>query len=715
MSLAHRVDQLLAPGGRLASRWPGWERRESQAAFARDVAWTMDRGGILLAEAPTGVGKSLAYLLPAVLHASRTGARVIVATCTRSLQDQLFERDVPALLDALDLPLAVAVLKGKSNYLCPRALEIADAQGAEETQVIEALREWAASDATGDLDRFDGADAEAFRRVRPRVAADPAACGGATCRRGRECFWARARRNASEAALLVVNHALLARAAEADGLLPEAEVLVVDEAHRLEGVLVSQLELGVSRHRFDELVRLTGSLQAGRRSGGGLLARLRGLLLPLLAPGEARETLYADLERLAKRGEEARAAASDLFARVAPPMERAGRYGVRQRYRSSAELLGRDLAPVQTLLEHCAVFANTLRRAAAAALSANAGNPGEELAAELEMVAGRWAELGLELDRLADASEPDWVYWRSVSGRATGATEPAGAELRGAPVSVAETAWRLLLSRPRAVVLASATLSAGGDFAWAAERLGLGESSGRAYDGVSYPSPFPLHEQMRAYVLDTGAEEADAVADVVAALAEAEGRAAARPRNVLVLFTAHERLRRVRERLVSRLPAGRRLLAQDWDGPAGLLVERFRAERGAVLLGVQSLWEGVDFPGEALEVLVVAKLPFSVPDDPIVEARGERLRERGVDPFRGDAVPEAVLRFRQGVGRLIRRADDRGVLVVCDSRLATAGYRRSFLDALPVEAERMRSPEALAADAVGFLEQRSARVVEEDV
>lgn len=712
MSLADRIEALMSPGGTLSSRWPGWERRDSQAAFARDAAWTIERGGVLLAEAPTGVGKSLAYLLPAMLYAAEHGSRVIVATCTRSLQDQLFERDVPALLDALDLSLDVAVLKGKGNYVCPRALELAEGQGAEETEAIEALRAWTAVDPSGDLDRFGGADAEAFRRVRPRVAADPTACAGPTCRRGRECFWARARRRAGEASVVVVNHALLARAAESDGLLPEADVLIVDEAHRLEGVLVSQMELGVSRHRFDELVRLTGSLTGGRRTGGGLLSRLRSLLLPLLAPGEAREALYADLERLQQRGEDVRGEADDLFRRVAPPAEKAGRYGVRRRYRSTAELLGRDLEPLDRLLEHCRTFSNTLRRAASAALASEAGAAGEELAGELEMVAGRWDDLGRELDRLVAADDRDWVYWRNVSARAlAGGAGAPGAELRGAPVSVAEPARRLLFTAPRAVVLASATLSADGDFEWAAERLGLGDSAGqRPYEGIAYPSPFPLHEQMRAYVHDSGGDEADAVADVVAAIADEEERAGARARNVLVLLTAHERLRRVRERLAPRLPASRRLLAQEFDGPAGLLVERFRAERGAVLLGVQSLWEGVDFPGEALEVLVVAKLPFSVPDDPIVEARGERLRERGVDPFRGDAVPEAVLRFRQGVGRLIRRADDRGVLVVCDPRLATASYRRPFLDALPVEAELVRSAEALAADAVAFLEHRDARV-----
>jgi ATP-dependent DNA helicase DinG len=245
-------------------------------------------------------------------------------------------------------------------------------------------------------------------------------------------------------------------------------------------------------------------------------------------------------------------------------------------------------------------------------------------------------------------------------------------------------------------VLTSATLATGGDFAFTAERLGLGEDQGMPYEVVAYPTPFPLERQMRAFVLTgRGSDDAAQIGEVVAALAPTG-------RNQLVLFTAHERLRRVRERLRSRLGADRVLLAQEWDGPAGRVSERFRAHRGAVLLGVQSLWEGVDFPGESLEILVVAKLPFSVPDEPLVEARGERLRERGLDPFRDDAVPEAVLRFRQGIGRLIRRSDDRGVLVVCDPRLATASYARAFREALAVEAEIVSDVAALAAEVESF-------------
>ncbi|HEY6196465.1 MAG TPA: ATP-dependent DNA helicase [Candidatus Eisenbacteria bacterium] len=706
MALVERVERAFAPDGALARHWVEWEARPGQRTLAIEVARTLEHGGVLMAEAPTGVGKSLAYLLPAVLHAAETGERVVVATCTRSLQDQLHERDLPALLGALGLELPFAMLKGKQNYLCPRALEIAGGDGEEEERLIDSLRAWSAGDPFGDLDRFEHADGEAFRRVRARVATDPAACTSATCRRGRECFWVRARRRAAEAKLVIVNHALLARAAGAEGLLPPFDALIVDEAHRLEGVLSSQLERSASRHRVEDLLRLTGGLAAGRR-GGGLLARVGAFVLPLLASaGAARERLSEDLERLSARADQLRHDADALFAGLAISDGKGeGPYSRRVRHRDAGELFGRELQSLEVVLEHARAYSDVLRRTAGAVQVAEdgkaAGAAAEELQGELETVSARWQQLHDDLASLADAGDRDWAYWRSQGPQAR------IAELHGAPVWVGETARRLLRDGPRSAVLTSATLSAAGDFAWAAERLGLGEEQGVPYTSLTVPSPFALERQMRAYVLDTPGDEADAIAEVVAALSRAAGR------NTLVLFTAHERMRRAQQRLRTLLPPGTALTAQDRDGPAGLLAERFRLARGAVLLGVQSLWEGVDFPGEALEVLVVARLPFSVPDDPVVEARAERLRERGLEPFRHDAVPEAVMRFRQGVGRLIRRASDRGVLVVCDPRLARASYRGPFRAALPVEPKLWKDPRGLAHEAGAFLAREDGVTMEE--
>jgi ATP-dependent DNA helicase DinG len=702
--LAQRVDDLLAPGGTLSQRWPRYEERTAQRRLAGDIARVIGTGGVLLAEAPTGVGKSLAYLLPAVLHATGPDSRVVVATCTRSLQDQLFERDLPALLEALDLRVPCARLKGKQNYVCPRALTLSTG-APEEEDTLEELRRWAAADEEGDLDRFPATDPEAMRRLRPRLGADPHACTMITCRKGRECPWVRARRVAAQARVVVVNHALLALSGDVEGLLPDFDVLVVDEAHRLEGVLLGQLEIGISRHRVEEVLRLLGAPRRGRRGaraaaragpaagreGAGLLARVAGFALPLFSlrhggAGSAPE----ELDALGRRATQARADADAFFDAITP--EGAGGhsvYGRRDRYRTAAELLGRDLQPLEAILAHCTQFARSLHLMAEGVDALGAGETGDELVGELEQVAGRFAQLGSDLATVAEAGERDWVYWRTSGGR--------GVELHGSPVTVGDHARRMVLGRARAAVLTSATLSAAGDFEFLAERLGLGEHWGMPYETASYPSPFPLARQMEVFVFDNGAGEAEAVSEVVLELARATGR------NQLVLFTAHERLRRARARLLDGLAGHGRLLAQEWDGPASLLAERFRLERGAVLLGVQSLWEGVDFPGDSLEILVVAKLPFSVPDEPLVEARGERLREQGLEPFQHDAVPEAVLRFRQGVGRLIRRSDDRGVLVVCDPRLTGASYRRPFLGALPVAPRRLRDARELAAAAAAFL------------
>jgi DNA polymerase-3 subunit epsilon len=699
MSLETRVRELLGPGGTLSRRWPRYEQRLAQADLAGDIARTLEQGGVLLAEAPTGIGKSLAYLLPGVLAVLERDLRVVVATCTRSLQDQLVERDLPALLAALDVRVPFARLKGKQNYLCPRSLELAEGRGAEETEVLESLRRWAAAEAEGDLDRFTAGDAEAFRRVRGRVATDPNACTMGVCSRGRECFWVRARRQAGAARLLVVNHALLALSGEVEGLLPEFDVLVVDEAHRLEGVLLGQLERSVSRNRFEDVLRMVGSGRGG--GGGGLLARVKRYALPLFGPGRAGGSgpeAAGDLGALGSRVAVARADAERLFAGLEPGEARHEIYGTRARYRSAGELLGRDLEPLEVMLSHCSAFARGLHRLAEQVGSSGGAAAAEELAAELDEVSGRFLGLGSDLGFLADAADRDWVYWRTAGAPASGRSGGGrGVELHGAPVTVGEHARRLVLGRARAAVLTSATLTSAGDFSFLAERLGLGEERGVPFEAATYPSPFPLERQMRVFVYDGGADEAESVAAVVAALHQACGR------NQLVLLTAHERLRRARERLLARLPDPAALLAQDWDGAAAVVSERFRSARGAVLLGVQSLWEGVDFPGESLEILVVAKLPFSVPDDPLVEARGERLRERGLEPFQHDAVPEAVLRFRQGVGRLIRRSDDRGVLVVCDPRLLSASYRRPFLESLPVAPVRHADARRLAGEAAAFL------------
>ena len=395
--------------------------------------------------------------------------------------------------------------------------------------------------------------------------------------------------------------------------------------------------------------------------------------------------IYSLLARLP----EVRAAVERLFTCLEPGESAARPYSRRERYLNAQALLGPDLDPLEQVLAHCAFVAAGLHRHADRIAGPDARPVALEISAELEQQSAKWSVLRGELLDLCEAAQQEWVYWRS-SG--TG-----GVRLHGVPVSAGDYARRLI-SRARSVVLTSATLTTGGDFSFLAGRLGLGEEQGVPYDTTMQPSPFDLPRQTRSFVFTATGREEDVVSEAVAELAKRTGR------SQLVLFTAHERLKRARERLLARLDAAVPLFAQEWDGSVSQLSERFRMQRGSILLGVQSLWEGVDFPGAELEIVVVAKLPFSVPDDPRVEARGERLRERGLDPFRADAVPEAVLRFRQGVGRLIRRAADRGVLVVCDPRLVSASYRSPFLDALPARPQACADARALADHAAAFFE-----------
>ena len=311
--------------------------------------------------------------------------------------------------------------------------------------MLDHLRAWGSQDPEGDLDRFPAADPEAFRRLRGRVGADATACTAVTCRRGRECFWVRARRNAAQAPLVVVNHALLALSGEVEGLLPDADVLVVDEAHRLEGVLLQQLERAVSKNRFEETLRLTGAGARGARGSGGLLARAASYALPLVDGRERAADAHQALERVSRTVTECREDVARLFEALAPESSGHPVYGARARYRSAVDLFGPHLEPLEAVLAHCSSLARGLHRFADDLAVPNAGNAALELSAELEQVSGRWAALGSDLSDLGQAERPDWVYWRSASGR--------GVELHGAPVAVGAHARRLVFSRARATVL----------------------------------------------------------------------------------------------------------------------------------------------------------------------------------------------------------------------------------------------------------------------
>ncbi len=547
------MQDTFGPGGALARALPGFEPRSEQAALAAAVEVALATGEHLVAEAGPGTGKSLAYLIPAL----ESGQRVVVATATKALQEQLLAHDVPTAARALGRVVRVAVLKGRQNYLCRKQLQSFGPmllRDPRDEEAFEALQPWLASTTTGDRAELSVEPSEALWS---ELAVGSDRCTGRRCPFVSTCFAEAARGRAGEAELVIANHALyFADLAAGGGVLPEHDAVVFDEAHRLEESAASWLGGRVSRH---VLRRLAGDVERGCREG-------------------------AAAEELHGRGEEL-----DLLAR-------------------------RTLAVV----------------------------------AEVEAC--------LEPDPLARVvwAEPDAVAW--------------------APVDVSAELRKRLWDEGPTAILVSATLTTGEDARFVRSRLGLAHAR-----ELIVGSPYDFREQALLYVPrafpDPRADGfTERAADEVAALLRlSEGRA-------LVLTSSYRALDVLRERVRGQVPY--EVLVQG-EEPRERLLERFRTEVDSVLIATSTFWQGVDIPGESLSLLVIDKLPFSAPGDPLHEARCEAVEAAGGDWFRDFALPTATLQLRQGFGRLIRGHSDRGVVAVLDPRLRTRAYGRAFLAALP--------------------------------
>ena len=705
----HPVDRFLAPGGALAQKIPGYEARDAQLAFARDVADTLDAGGALLAEAPTGVGKSLGYLVPALLWSRREREPVVVSTHTKQLQGQLTDVDLPLVAGAFDPAPRVVRLKGKHNYLCPRRWKLHLAEhkkrGARATRAETAAADWVSATARGDLDEFDWSAHQGGAALRARIGFDPAFCNASACRPGGDCPWRKARRQAASAEIIVVNHALLVTGLPGTNVLPPYRALIVDEAHHLDPVLTSQMTVHQSYARLESLLALVDDARPGVTPA---LAQVVAGAATILSTG-AQAELSAACDRLRDLAPELRATGHAFFAQVAGGLARrgaaaAGPYEPRARFRALEELLGtggydaleRTLALARGGEDH--------GRAALAALSRAPTSPTlEDLAGDLAGIQGAWQEWHQGMKFLTDPRAGEHVYW-------SGGARPESAEIAAAPIEVAKLVRERLLPEVTSLVLTSATLATGGSFRYVRERLGLDEGGEIAVSERVYPSPFDFPRQLAAFVLDgrarggEGGRRDEDTAAVVATIAKGLGR------NTLVLFTSHLALRRAAKALRTALGEGAPVWAQDVDGSAVELARRFRAARGTLLLGTASFWEGVDFPGEALEVLVVTQLPFPVPTEPLIEARCEKLEAEHESGFARVMLPEAVLRFRQGIGRLLRRTTDRGVLAILDARVVEKGYGAHFRRGLPVPLRTVGSAAELTEQAAAFLGRRNGEV-----
>jgi ATP-dependent DNA helicase DinG len=618
--------------GPLARVLPGYEERPAQRKLSQAVAEVLDAGGLLLAEAGTGTGKTLAYLLPAV----DLGRRVVVSTGTKNLQEQLVQKDIPILAKALGRTLDVAVMKGRGNYLCLLRFASFAKAGAfrrlHEIPVYRAVEAWAAETQTGDRAEVpDMPDSVDFWR---EVSAASENCIGQSCPLFDSCFVTRMRQRALEADIVVVNHHLLcADLAVKDGsygrVIPPYDTLVVDEAHLIEDVATQYFGVQVSSHRVEELARdVERELKAAK----------------LDAP-----EVRAEVDGLRVRGDR-------LFGLLhGAPAGRLRPGWMGPRVEGESQGLLQRLEGLRTAL--LAV-------------------PDRE--EPLAGLAGRAVALAGELAFLVRAEADDHVYFVETRGR--------GVYLRAMPIDVSERLRTLLFDEVRAAVLTSATLAVDGGFAYVKDRLGL-----RPTEELLLASPFRYEEQAVLYVprampepqsaafVDRAAEE------IVRLLEISRGRA-------FVLFTSYANMNAVAERIAGRVDYP---LFVQGEAPKAQLLDAFRMTPHAVLLATASFWQGVDVVGEQLSCVIIDKLPFASPGDPVVAARIERLRSNGQNAFGEYQVPVAVLMLKQGLGRLIRAATDRGILAVLDSRLLSRPYGRRFLESLP-PARLVHDPEAVA-------------------
>ena len=614
---------IFGQSGPLARALPGYAYRPEQAAMANAVGAALARLDTLIVEAGTGTGKTFAYLIPALL----SGRSVIISTGTRTLQDQLFRRDLPLLAKALGLPVKVALLKGRSNYLCRQRLELAMQQGSlfdtdrSAKRILGRIYRWAASTKSGDLSEL--ADLPEQSSVWPSVTSTRENCLGQECAQFSRCHVIDARRNAQAADIVVVNHHLLLAdlALKDEGfgdLLPGAEAVILDEAHQVPDIAAQFFGRVWSLRQVQLLLRDVGVELAACGARAPSLTAATGEL------SAAIDRLRLFFPRGAARLEWA--ALPDEFLDALPVFESALR----------------DIASQLEGLGGGAGCANCARRAAALA---------EELAA------------------LRDMPEDSGLRWVE--------TNTLGLSLQFTPFEIAARLREYVQSRPCAWIFTSATLAIGEDFSHFAERIGMAEARTLRID-----SPFDYATQARIFLPPRMPEpQSPAFAmrfiEACAPLLEAGGGRA------FLLYTSYRGLGEGVKALKARFPTAPFPILVQGEAPREALLTRFRELGNAVLLATGSFWEGVDVKGDALSIVAIDKLPFASPDDPLLKARLEGIRRRGGNPFLEYQLPQAVLALKQGAGRLIRDFEDFGVILIGDPRITSKAYGRMFLQSLP--------------------------------
>jgi ATP-dependent DNA helicase DinG len=619
------VRQFFGKRGLLAEWHPNYEFRDGQLQMAEAVASTLAEKKHLIVEAGTGTGKTLAYLVPAIL----SGKRVVISTGTKNLQEQLFFKDIPFLAKHLG-PLRVSYMKGRSNYACRQKIYDAEKepvlQGLEEVADFEIVRQWEKTTETGD--RAEIKTLPENSSAWSKIDARSDLCTGQKCLQFERCFITLMHQRAQESDIVIVNHHLFfadlaVKGDERGAIIPDYAAVIFDEAHEVEDVAGQYFGVSVSSYQFDELARDVAGLAHRKQFGSTELDRILSTL------GDRAAHFFA------------------LFG------SRFGAAEGRTSFRAHDAFLEENDPAYRDVLYALELVALQLELLKAA--------PDES-----SLLVARAKDIARRLEFWMESGDRRYVYWIERRGR--------GTFLQATPIDVAQVLDQKLFDAVDSVVLTSATLAVAGEFEYTKERLGL-----RNARTLVVQSHFDYPKQALLYVPQTlpdprsPAFTAAAASEIVELLELSRGRA-------FVLFTSYQQMRLVYDRVSLEVPY--QTLLQG-TGPRSALLEEFRSTPHAVLFATSSFWQGVDVPGEQLSCVIIDKLPFAVPSDPVVEARIAAIRNDGGDPFSGYQVPQAAIALKQGFGRLIRSRSDRGVLALLDNRITKTRYGQIFFDSLP--------------------------------
>jgi ATP-dependent DNA helicase DinG len=625
------LDQILGPDGPIATNHPNYEHRPGQIRMAQAVWDAIEGNRHLCVEAGTGTGKTLAYLLPAIF----SNRRVVISTATKNLQEQLFSKDIPFLEKALGRKFPVCYMKGRSNYLCWNKLEAIEGAAylfsPHDPEYLKLIKKWAQETDTGD--RAELAELPEDILLWHHLDARRETCSGQKCRNFDACFVTKVRQQALQSDIIIVNHHLFfadlaLRQGDFGSVLPDYAILIFDEAHELEDVATQYFGVMASNYRIEELARDTDRV--------------------LIETGASSTFLSDQISKLSERSK-------DFFTTF---QRREGRYilrplgsgaGIRRGINGIDAVSG----PYRALRSQLEVLRTSLNNLPVQSDS-------------VEALARRTLELENDLSEILESDSNEHVYWCEIRGR--------GVFLWASPINIAEIMKERLFSRVDSAILTSATLSTGGNFQFAKSRLGLEEA-----DELIVPSHFDFANQSILYVprnLPEPREEgwvSQACRELETILEASKGRA-------FILFTSYSQMEQVYESLKNRLPYP--MLIQGEKSKSALL-DIFRNTPNAVLFATSSFWQGVDVQGEQLSCVVIDKLPFSVPSDPVVAARISQINESGGNAFYDYQIPTATILLKQGMGRLIRSKADRGILALLDKRILTKSYGKMFLKSLP--------------------------------